>query len=93
MSRSTRQRKRKVRHGLNPNECGVVPCTLSVGKHHVLHTGCLHSNHTARVQGHYPQHLLQKNKTRGIRIEVETDQLACWLSGLSVQNGTRLCGL
>lgn len=47
-----------------------------VGKHHVLHTGCLHSNHIAQVQGHHPQHLLQENKTRGIRIEVETEQLS-----------------
>lgn len=23
---------------------------------------------------------------------METDQLACWLSGFSVQSGTRLCG-
>lgn len=47
-----------------------------VGKHHVLHTGCLHSNHTAQVQGHHPQHLLQENKTRRIRMEVETERLS-----------------
>lgn len=71
----------------------AAQCTLFVGKHPVLYIGCLHSNHSAQVQGHHPHHSLQKNKTRGVRVEVETGQLACRLSGLHVQSGTGLCGL
>lgn len=86
------EKRRRVLHQLKPKEglrvwlSGRLRLTVLCS-----YTGCVQTNLLPECQECHSQHLVQKSKTRGMRVKMEAGQLSWWPSGLAMQGLEQVC--